>query len=203
MVWLGRQAPTAVPHRLFRLRRARVARAVPRHAAGQRVGEPVPDGVHGPDGGAARAPTGAGLFAGGARPMLQTAVLHQVPGHRLGLVDNRAGRLLRKLLSRRLRRRAPDAGHVPKLLHAGHRGLPEGQALVHIPTVLRARQVLVHVAHILHGRRQHHQARLAQNGHRRVRLSLIPQPNTSLHSHPLPSPVPLTNLTVYNNKHFI
>jgi len=39
--------------------------------------------------------------------------------------------------------------------------------------VLRARQVLVHVAHLLHRRRQHHQAGPAQNGHRRVRLSLM------------------------------
>jgi len=95
------------------VRRSGVAGAVPRHQAGQRVGEPVPNGVHGPDGGEARAPPGTGLFAGGAWPVLQAAVLHQVPGHRLGLVDNRARRLLRKLLSRRLRRCAQDTGHVP------------------------------------------------------------------------------------------
>lgn len=153
VVRFERQAPVTFPHRLFRLRRAGVAGAVPRHQAGQRVGEPVPDGVHGPDGDEARAPAGAGLFAGRARTVLQAAVLHQVPGHRLGLVDNRARRLLRKLLSRRLRRRAQDTGHVPQLLHAGHRRLPEGQTLVHIPAVLRAREVLIHVAHLLHGRR--------------------------------------------------
>lgn len=153
VVRVQRKAPVAVPHRLFRVRRAGVACAVPRHQAGQRVGEPVPDGVHGPDGGQARASPGAGLLAGGARPVLQAAVLHQVPGDRLGLVDYRARRLLRQLLPRRLRRRAQDTRHVPQLLHAGHRGLPEGQTLVHIPAVLRARQVLVHVAHLLHRRR--------------------------------------------------
>jgi len=153
VVRVQRQAPVAVPHRLFRMRRPGVPGAVPRHQAGQRVGKPVPDGVHGPDGGEARAPPGIGLFARGARTVLQAAVLHQVPGHRVGLVDNRARRLLRQLLPRRLRWRAQDTGHVPQLLHAGHRGLPEGQALVHISAVLRARQVLVHVAHLLHRRR--------------------------------------------------
>lgn len=153
VVRFGGQTPVAFPHRLFRVRRPGVAGAVPRHQAGQRMGKPVPDGVHGPDGDQAGPPPGAGLFAGRPGPVLQAAVLHQVPGHRLGLVDNRAGRLLRQLLPRRLRRRAQDARHVSKLLHAGHRGLPEGQTLVHIPAVLRARQVLVHVAHLLHGRR--------------------------------------------------
>ncbi|XP_025419240.1 uncharacterized protein LOC112689649 isoform X2 [Sipha flava] len=170
VVRLQRQAPAAVPHRLFRLRRPGVARAVPRHPAGERVGEPVPDGVHGPDGDETRTPPRARLLAGHARPVLQAAVLHQVPGDRMGLVDNRAWRLLRQLLPRRLRRCAQDTGHVPQLEHAGDRGLPEGQALVHISAVLRARQVLVHVAHLLHRRRQHHQTGPAQNGHRRVRL---------------------------------
>lgn len=100
VVRFGGQAPVAFPHRLFRLRRTSVARVIPRYQAGQRVGEPILDGVHRPHGDQAGPSPGAGLFAGRSGPMLQAAVLHQVPGHRLGLVDNRSRWLLRQLLPR-------------------------------------------------------------------------------------------------------
>lgn len=65
-----------------------------------------------------------------------------------------------------------DAGHISQLLHPRDRGIPEDGPAGRYATVLRASQVLAHVAHLLRPGLEHYQERPAKDGGGRVRLPL-------------------------------